>query len=130
MKRLALLVDEAFYLMFKSKNVLVLLECRLYGLEEGGRKLLRNVGDYRSTHRGFREEFDLHHTADRISNTAQHRDLRRQAITSFGAVDPCQVSGPTASRSGHFIPGKRFPSKHSAMSSMKLVLASQARLIN
>jgi hypothetical protein len=45
-KRLALLVDEAFYLMFKCKNVLIRLECRLYSPEEGSSKLLRNVGEY------------------------------------------------------------------------------------
>jgi hypothetical protein len=129
-KRLELLVDEAFYLMFKCKNALVLLECRLYGPEEGGSKLLRNVSDYRSTHRSFREEFDLHHTAVRFSNPLQPRALRRHAITSFGAMDPWQVSDPTASRSGHFMPGKSFPSKHSAMSSIQLGLSCQDRLIN
>jgi hypothetical protein len=44
-------------------------------------------------------------------------------------VDQWQVSDPTASCFGHFIPGKRFPSKHSTVSSIKLVLTSQARLI-
>lgn len=83
-----------------------------------------------STHRNFREEFVLRHTAVRISNPAKSHALRRHAITSFGAVDPWQGSDPTASRSGRFIPGEKTPFKHSAMSSMKLVLASQARLID
>ena len=129
-KILALLVDNAFYLMFKYKNVLVLSECRLSRPEEGGRKLLRNVGDYRSTYQGFLADFGLHHTAVRISNPAQPRALRRQAITSFDAADPWQVSDPRASRSGQFIPDKRFPSKHISMTSIKFVLASQARFIN
>ena len=72
LKRLALVVDEAFYFMFKYKKVLVLIfkSSGMRGPEEGGSKRLRNVGDYRSTHRGFLEDSTLHETSIRITNLA------------------------------------------------------------